>query len=153
MVSTSSGRMVRRIDHLGLDALSRELVRRLQRPLHHQREGHDGDVIAGAQHLRLADRQDEIVEGQAPRSSGRRGSRSPGRRRGVGIADRRFQQPLGVGGAVGRDHLEARAMGVPGRIFLAVLRGDACRSAVRTSENDGENRAPRLPYRGSWRRS
>ena len=43
----------------------------------------------------------------------------------VGIADRRLQQALGVGRGVGRDHLQARDVRVPGGIVLAVLGGDA----------------------------
>ncbi len=43
----------------------------------------------------------------------------------VGVADRGLQQALGVGGALGRDHFEARDVRVPGSVILAVLRADA----------------------------
>jgi hypothetical protein len=55
---------------------------------------------------------------------------------GVGIADRRLHQALGVGGVIGRHDLQARDLGVPGRIVLAVLGADAAGGAVRAAEHD-----------------
>ena len=54
----------------------------------------------------------------------------------VGIADRGLEQALGVGRAVGGHDLQARAVGVPGAVFLAVLGADAGGGAVGAAEHD-----------------
>src|SRR3546814_5576026 len=55
---------------------------------------------------------------------------------GIFGADRGFQQPLGIGGVIGRDHDQAGDARIPGCEILAVLRADARRGAVRTTEHD-----------------
>jgi hypothetical protein len=56
---------------------------------------------------------------------------------GVRVADRGLEQTLGVGGVIRSDDLQARHLGVPGGIVLAVLGADAAGGAVRTAEHDG----------------
>ena len=53
----------------------------------------------------------------------------------VGRADRALEQPLGRRRIVRRDDDQARHAGVPRRIVLAVLRGDAARRAVGAAEH------------------
>ena len=50
-------------------------------------------------------------------------------------ADRGLQQPLRIGGAVGRNNNEPRNACVPGPVILTVLSGYACCCAVRTAED------------------
>ena len=95
------------VDHLGVDALLGQLLGGVQRLADHDREGRDGDVLAGALDLGLADRQDEIgilrhverlaVEDLVLEEDHR-----------IGIADRGLEQALGVGGAPRRQHAQAR---------------------------------------------
>ncbi len=124
------------IDDLGLDAFLGEFFGGLQRVGHAHRPGDDGDVLALAHHARLADRHDIVVElrhfaGVAVEHLVLEEDD------GIGIADRGLQEALVVGGRVRRDHLQARNLRVPGRIVLAVLRGDARGGAVRPAEHDG----------------
>ena len=62
----------------------------------------------------------------------------------IGIADRRLEQALGVGGGIRRDHRHAGHRGIPGGIILAVLGADAGGGAVGAAEHDG---AAHLPAR------
>ena len=55
---------------------------------------------------------------------------------GVGIADRGFQQALGIGRVRGGDDLEAGDVGIPGGIALRVLGCDAGGCAVGAAEDD-----------------
>ena len=48
------------VDHLGLDALLRQLLGGRQRLADHERERGDRDVLAGAHDLGAADRHDEV---------------------------------------------------------------------------------------------
>jgi len=60
----------------------------------------------------------------------------------IGIADCGLEQALGIGGVRRRDHLQAGNVRIPGRIILAVLRGDArCRS-VGAAEHDRDSDLP-----------
>ena len=134
-VSWSSGRRVRRSIDLGLDALLGQFLGRLQREADHARVGGDGDVLALAADLGLADRHQPVldlrhvellaVEHLVLEEDHR-----------VRVADRGLQQALGVGGVVGRDHLQARHVGVPAGIVLAVLGRDARGRAVGAAEHD-----------------
>ncbi len=54
----------------------------------------------------------------------------------IGIANRRPQQPLGVGRRPWRDHLQPRHMRVPTCVALRVLRADPRRRAVGAAEHD-----------------
>ncbi len=54
----------------------------------------------------------------------------------VRVADGGLEQALGVGRVIGRDHLQAGHVGVPGRIVLAVLGGHAGGRAVGAAEHD-----------------
>ena len=92
-------------------------------------------MAAGARHPRLADRQHEVVELRHLEALAVENFVLQEHHR-AWIADRRLEQALGVGGGVRRDHLEPGHMGVPGRVVLAVLRGDAGGSAVRPAEHD-----------------
>ena len=67
------------VDHLGLDVLLGELFGGLERVAHADRPRHDGDVVARAHDLGLADRHARSRRASAPGRTGRRGSRSPGR--------------------------------------------------------------------------
>ena len=123
------------VDHLRLDALLGERLGRLQGVGHADGEGDDGDVLAGAVNARLADRQDEVVdlrhrEGLAVENLVLEEDHR------VGIADRRLEQALRVGGGVGRDHLEARHVGVPRGVVVAVLGADTSGGAVGAAEHD-----------------
>ncbi len=123
------------VDHLGRDAVLGERVGRLERPLDHQAEGDDGDVGALAQHLRPADRQHEVLELRHLEGLAVEDLVFEEHDR-IGIADRGLEQALGIGRRVGRDHLEARAVAVPGAVFLAVLGADPGGGAIRPAEHD-----------------
>eukprot|EP00964_Phaeocystis_antarctica_P125319 scaffold88942_cov26-Phaeocystis_antarctica.AAC.1 len=56
---------------------------------------------------------------------------------GQGWARARLEQTTRILRRVGRHHLEARAVGVPGGEALRVLGADARRRAVRAAEDDG----------------
>ena len=88
------------VDDLGLDAVLRELVGGAQRIGHADAEGDDGHVAAGAGNAGLADRHQPIVdlrhiEGAAVKDLVLEEDHR------VGIADRRFEQALGVGRGIG----------------------------------------------------
>src|SRR5690606_32682607 len=54
----------------------------------------------------------------------------------IGIADRGFEQALGIGRGPRAYDLEAGDMGIPAREALRMLRGDAGRGTVATAEHD-----------------
>ena len=97
--------------------------------------------LPGRAILRLADGDHEIAAfGTSPRRAVKHFVLQEHHR--VRIADGGLEQPLGVGGGRGRDHLEPRHMRIPGRIFLAVLRRHARRGPVRAPEHDGTGELP-----------
>ncbi len=103
------------VDHLGLDALLLKLLRGLEGIGHADAIGDDGDVLALAVDARLADRHGEVVElRHRERLSVKNLVFEEDHR--VRIADGALEQALGVGRHVGRDHLEARHVRVPGGV-------------------------------------
>ena len=50
---------------------------------------------------------------------------------GIGVADRGFEQALGVGGGMRSYDFEAWNVRIPGRVVLAVLGGDAGGGSIR----------------------
>ena len=62
----------------------------------------------------------------------------------VGVADRRFQQSLGVESGIGGKHQQAGDMGKPTGVTLGMLGGDSGGGAIGAPEN---NRAAHLPAR------
>ena len=93
------------------------------------------DVVARPHDARLADRQHEVIEFRhRERLTVKNFVFEEDDR--IGIADRGFQQALGVGRGVGRDHDQAGNLRIPGRVILAVLGGDARGGAVRSAEHD-----------------
>ena len=124
------------IDDFGLDALLRQVLGRLQRISEPARIGDDGHVGAGARDARLADGEHEVGELRHLEALAVQDLVLEEHHR-VGIADRGLEQPLGVGGGIGRDHLQPRHARIPGGEILAVLGGDAGGGAVRSAEHDG----------------
>src|SRR5215470_7947568 len=120
---------------LGADLVFGQFIGRLERVGHTHRPGDDGHVGAGARDLRLADGHEMIVE---------LGYRKAlpikdfifEKDNGIGVADRGFEQALGVGGGMGSYDLEAWNVRVPGRVVLAVLGGDAGGWSIRPAEHD-----------------
>ena len=70
----------------------------------------------------------------------------------VRVADRGLEQPLGVGGVIGRHHLQAGDVGVPGGIVLAVLGRHPGRRAIGAPEDDGTGDLPARHVKGLRRR-
>ncbi len=92
-------------------------------------------MLAGARNPRLADRQHVVVKLRHFAGVTVEDFIFEEDHR-VGIADRRLQQPLGIRRRIRRDHLQARNMGEPRRIVLAVLSRDTRRCAVGATEHD-----------------
>ena len=97
------------VDDLGLDAFFSQLVRRLQGHLQPLGVGDDGDVLAFPLHVGDADGDQESSSSGTSPGLVQCGMFDEEHR--VVIADRGFQQTLGVGGRARRDHLEAREVG------------------------------------------
>src|SRR5262245_55149256 len=83
------------IDHLGIDALARQLLGRRQREADLQREGGDRDVLAWPLDAGATDRQDELGIGRYREALAIEDFILQKHDR-IGIADRRLQQSLGV---------------------------------------------------------
>ena len=107
-VALSSGRKRAKIDHLGVDALRHQLLRRFERDPDADRVTDDGHVLARADDPRLADRQHVIVELRHVEMLAVEQLVLEEHDRVVG-ADRGLEQALGVGRAVRADHDQARA--------------------------------------------
>src|SRR6266853_5640807 len=94
------------VDDLGADLVFGQFIGRLERVGHAHRPGDDGHVGAGARDLRLADGHEMIVE---------LGYRKAlpvkdfifEKDNGIGVANRGFEQTLGVGGSMGSYDFEA----------------------------------------------
>ena len=95
-----------KIDHFGIDALVRQLLGGFQRQADADRIGHQRHILALLDHARLADGQDEIVDLRHVEGAAIDDFVFQEDHR-IGIADRGFQQALGVGGEIGRDHFQA----------------------------------------------
>mmetsp|Transcript_7939 Transcript_7939/g.32156 ORF Transcript_7939/g.32156 Transcript_7939/m.32156 type:complete len:421 (+) Transcript_7939:335-1597(+) len=126
------------VDHLGLDTLLRELIRRVFAEADHLAEAHQRDVRAGPHDESLADGR-HVVGGQRLLAHRERLAVHQlvlEEDDGVRVANRGFEQAPGVLRVVGREHLEARDGHVPGREALGVLGADARRGAVGPAEHD-----------------
>ena len=148
-VSWSSGRRVRRsITSASMPSLASSSAASSAKPTIRE-WAVDGDVGAGAADLGLADRHQPVLDvGHVELVAVEHLVLEEDHR--VGVADRRLEQALGVGGVVGRDHLQARHVGVPAGVVLAVLGGDARGGAVRAAEHDRAAASGRRTCRGSW---
>ena len=124
-----------KVDEFGVDAKAGELGDRLGRIAHADTERNDRDVFARLGDARLAKRQDKVVElWHVERLAVEDLVLEEDHR--IGIADSCLEQAFRIGGGIGNDDTEAGYTGVPGRIVLAVLGGDAGGSAVGAAEND-----------------
>ena len=108
---------------------------RLHRHADHDAERDDRHMLADALDLGAADRQDEVLVRRAIERVAVKDLVLQHDDR-IGIADRRAQQPLGIGRRPRRHHLQPRHMRIPARVALRVLRGDARCRAVRAAEHD-----------------
>lgn len=127
------------VEDLGLDAvLLLEVLGGDEGLAHAARDGDDGQVLAGALDLGLAEGNDEVVflgglahgEGLAVQQLV---LEEDG---GVGVADGGLEQALGVLGAPGGDDLEAGNAAVPRAVVLGVLGRHAGGEAVGSTEGD-----------------
>ena len=123
------------IDDFGLDSFLFEFGGGLQRIGHADRPGDDRDIPAHTRNPRLADRHQEIVELRHFERMAVENFVFEENHR-IGIADRALQKPLGIGGRIRRDDLEAGDLRVPGGEILRVLRRDARRRPVGAAKHD-----------------
>src|SRR5229473_2259542 len=117
------------IDDFRRDPHFLELLGGLHRELHHARECGDRDLVAGAGDARLADRHEEFGIFRHRETLAIHEFMFEKDHR-VGIADRRFQEPLVVGAGIGRYDLDPGDMRIPARKALRMLRGDPRGDAV-----------------------
>lgn len=94
-----------RVDNLGLDAGLSEFVRRLQRARDHVRPGDEGDVLARPLDVGLAEFDDVLAVRHQPLGHVEVLVLQEHYR--IVLAQRVFEQALGVGGHRGHHHLEA----------------------------------------------
>ena len=112
-----------KVDHLGLDPLLGQDVRRFQRAMDHDRGGDDGEIAAFTPDDRPVERRLVIALGRCAFHFVEQLVLEHDHR--IGVLDRREQHALDVFRRRRLDHLQARDMGVPGFDALAVLRGAA----------------------------
>ena len=127
------------VEHLDLDAVL--LLERLggdNRLAHAARHGHDGQVLAGALHLGLADGDHKVVllRGLGHGEDLAVHELVLENDDGVGVADGSLEKTLGILGGPGRDDLEAGHGAVPRAVILRVLGGDTGGEAVGAAEGD-----------------
>src|SRR6056297_1950204 len=121
------------VDHLGADAVLGQFVGGFHGIGHADPETDDGDIGALAPDARLAEGDGEIVQNRNLEAFAVEDLVFKDHNR-VGIADRGFQQALGVGGRIGLHDLETGDLGIPCGVILTVLRAHAGGRAVGTTE-------------------
>ena len=131
-MSSSSGEMRARVDHLGRDAVLLEQLGRGERDAHHRARRDDRHVLARALHVGDAERDQELAVGHLALHRVVHLVLDEDDR--VVVADRRLQQALRVGRRRRQDDLEARHVRDPRLQRLAVLRGGASRRAERRAQ-------------------